>query len=181
MRNLSMFLLLTLFQLSDAFEYSYDEKGKVVFMEVINTTIGYDTLIQNVRSLGFSETEEGDNVQGFRKEASFMLYNKRISKVPHGELTYNVQIELKEDRYRYVITDLTFHEYDRNRYGRFEEKRNGQQAIEPLLNDPDKVWEKHKQTILEKMESEVYKLKRDIETVPVEEEQKDKVKINDNW
>ena len=80
-----------------------------------------------------------------------------------------------------MITDLIFHEYERNRYGRFEEKRNGQQAIEPLLNDPDKVWDKHKQTILEKMESEVHKLKREIEAIPVEEEQKSKVKVNDNW
>jgi hypothetical protein len=180
--QLAMFLLFTLSQLTGTLlEYRYDESGKIVFMEVFNTTIGYDTLVQNVENLGFEKVEEGYKEQGFSKEASFILYNKRISKVPHGRLTYNVLIEVKEDRYRYVITDLIFHEYERNRYGRYEEKRNGQMALEPLLADADKQWEKHKQTILKKMESEVAILKSEIAAIPVEKEQKSKVKINDIW
>ncbi|MTI39761.1 hypothetical protein E1140_09670 [Fulvivirga lutimaris] len=177
-----MLLLFTLSQLtSTPLEYSFDDSGKIVFMEVVSTEIGFDTLVQNVENLGFEKVQNGDEEQGFSKEASFMLYNKRISKVPHGRLTYNVQVDVKENRYRYVITDLIFHEYERNRYGRYEEKRNGQMALEPLLAEPDKQWENHKQTILKKMESEVAMLKSEIVAVPLEEEQKSEVKINDDW
>lgn len=179
--QLTMFLLFTLSQFSTTLEFSYDNKGKIVFIEVVNTTIGYDTLVQNLQNMGFEEAPEGDEKQGFGKELSFMLYNKRISKVPYGRLTYDVQVEVKENRYRYVITGFVFHEYERNRYGRHEEKRNGQMALERLLVNPDKQWEDHKQTILKKIESEVAILKSKIVAVPVEEEQKSKVKINGNW
>ena len=180
--QLTMFLLFTLSQIPNTvLEYSYDDKGRIVFMEVVNTKIGYDTLVQNAENMGYEKIQGDDEQQGFVKEASFMLYNKRISKVPHGELTYNVQIEVKERRYRYVITALVFHEYERNRYGRYEAKRNGQMALETLLAEPDKIWENHRQTILKKMESEIERLKSDMTLVPDEGEQKSKVKINDNW
>ena len=182
--QLFMILLFTFTQASGSLEYSFDESGKIVFMEVVNTKLGYDTLFQNLDNLGFDMDRNDDKgivVKTFKKAASFMLYNKRISKVPHGRLSYTLLIEVKDNRYRYLITDFVFHEYERNRYGRFEEKRNSEKAIEPLLKNPDKKWENHSQTILEKMESEITKLKEDLETIPVGEKQKKKVEFNDDW
>ncbi len=164
-------------------EYQYDENGHILFMEVVETRLVHEKLLTNASALMEAKENQTAEENGkFKKTSSFRLYKKRLGKTPHGELSYSIRLEVRENRYRYIITDFRFHPLEKNRYSRFVKTRSGPRELEPYLKEPDKTWQRHRETILTKMEQLIEDIKLQMSEESKEEEKTPpSVKIDDEW
>ncbi len=159
-------------------ELRYDENGHIVFIDIVSTDLKASHLLANAQSLKeFEQTSD----KKFIKNYVMTLYKKRLGKSPEGELTYTLSIELKENRYRYVFTDFVYHPLMRNRYGRFERKRNGSQSLEDLVSTEDKIWEGYKGKLFNKIDSSVEFLKSELTKITERPKEQQKVNLSDDW
>lgn len=164
-------------------ELKYDENGRIIFTEIITTDFEPELLLKNAqRALEVDNESVSPDQVKFNEFGSFMLYTKKLSKVPDGRIRYFLEVEVKENRYRYVITDFTFHKYERNRYGRFEELKGKEKRVETLIDNPNKDWKKHKLTIITEIEEVIDQLKEDMTiTASTEISTQEIIKLNTDW
>ena len=95
----------------------------------------------------------------------FLVYNY---KSPDGEIRYNLSIEVKDNKYRYTITDFIFYAYSRNRYGRFErEKWKPKSLDQPAVKGEQKSWENHKIKTAQKIEQLISKMSIEMVNLPI--------------
>ncbi len=181
--QLTLMMFFLLFQQNPAteLELSYNNNARIIFIEVVETNIGYDTLISNAADITRKDGENTGTGMVFTKQSSFMLYSKKLTKVPDGKLKYNLQIEVKDSKYRCIISDMVFYEYERSRYGRFVEKRNGERPVEVMLKEPSKVWKSHKESMLENFEKVIENIKNRMAMIPEMKDNDITVKLNDDW
>ena len=100
-----------------------DEHNKYIYYEVVDMAgISADSLHKNAR--GFIEhaypkgkPESPANYHALIKD-KFLTYTPLV-KHESGEITYNLNIECKDGKYRYWLTDFVFTPYERNRYGMY--------------------------------------------------------------
>lgn len=102
--------------------------------------IGKEWVVKN----GFTSIDTS-GLNEVKAENTFFVYQKGlISKQVHGKISYTFLLEVKDNKYRYTISDFTFHYYKQNR--NYEMKPTGK---EKSLNDPtakgwQKTWVQHK-------------------------------------
>jgi len=171
---ISLIILSTL-ALAQKPELPLGNNGKITFHGVVETPgLPQETLHQN--ALGFLAeikvvnqkkkedylTEEDEKVTSI---GGFLVYNY---KSPDGEIRYTITIEVKDNKYRYTITDFVFYPYTRNRYGRFErEKWQFKSLDEPVHKSNQKSWEKHKAKTGDKMERLISSMSLEMERLPI--------------
>ncbi len=83
-----------------------------------------------------------------------------------GSITYKIQVEVKEEKYRYAFTDFLYHYYSQNR--NYQMVKNGKTKF---LEDPkapgwQKLWNSHHKTITSGIESQIAALKTKMVEVP---------------
>ena len=64
---------------------------------------------------------------------SSILYAKSLGKYPEGKLSYTIKLELREERYRYVIQNFIFTPYEKNRYAKYEAVRGKFETLESMM------------------------------------------------
>jgi hypothetical protein len=165
---------------------SFDEHNKYIYYEVADMPgLSADTL--HARSLYFLKKvyprpQIKTTANTITGEGKFLTYGG-VSVLRHetGEIAYHVNIEFKDQKYRYWLTAFVFTPYQRDRYGNFVP----QQGIDIPLEDVDAK--------LEKKDAEAYlnetgtfckefgeKLKQLILKASKKEETTKKV-VTDNW
>jgi hypothetical protein len=103
-----------------------DDRGKLIYYEVVELkNVAKDSL--KLRSISYFK--RNDKALKFKKidgDTSFFATGKMIiSKTvlvmshPSGEILYNFQVEVKDGKYRFWLTDFNFIPYERDRYGNF--------------------------------------------------------------
>ncbi len=164
-------------------EYQYDENGHILFTEVVKTELSNELLLANAAAMmSLKKAEQSNTGTGkFKKTTSFKLYKKRLGKSPHGELSYTIRLEVRDSRYRYVINDFMFHPLEKNRYGRFVRAKDEAVELKKHLLKPDKTWNGHKQTILEKINKVIENIKHQMSVDLQENQGAETVKIDDEW
>jgi hypothetical protein len=107
---------------------SLDEHNKYIYYQVVDMPrLTADTL--NNRALYFFKKEYPKNkteatAEKVTGEGKFITYDGlSVLKHESGEITYQVTIECKNDKYRYWLTTFTFTPYQRDRYGSFVPQR----------------------------------------------------------
>ncbi|ETZ20484.1 hypothetical protein [Pedobacter sp. V48] len=103
-----------------------DERGKYTFLEVAELPlVKKEVMSANAKRFfkGYSKaiklsSSEGDTA--FYGKGKMVL-NKSLVGVGHptGEAKYNISLELRNGKYRLILTDFMFTPYERDRYGNF--------------------------------------------------------------
>jgi hypothetical protein len=126
---LNFFILLVCFTYANAQSESslpVDERGKLIYYEVVNLKdVSKDSL--KTRTLDY--IKKNSTLLKFEKivgdTAFFAIGKMIISKTvlvmshPSGEIMYDFQVELKQGKYRFWLTNFSFIPYQRDRYGNF--------------------------------------------------------------
>jgi hypothetical protein len=123
---------------------SFDEHNKYIYYQVVDTGgLPADSL--HARGLYFLKTEypklklkiiTGNNISG---EGKFETYSGvSVFKHESGEITYALNIEFKDKKYRYWLTGFTFTPYVRDRYGNFVPKPGIDIPLETAQSKLDK-------------------------------------------
>lgn len=102
-----------------------DERGKLIYYEVVNTSTAKELLVK--RAIVYTKEQNKDlKYKSAKGDTSIiatgkMVINKTVLVMSHpsGEILYNLQIEVKEGKYRFWLTDFNFIPYQRDRYGNF--------------------------------------------------------------
>jgi hypothetical protein len=102
---------------------SYDERGKLIYYEVVsNKTFNADTLYANAKA--FLKRKKLSSIKADKEQlvaVGKMVISKTTFKVGHpsGEVSYNFVFEIKGEKYRFWLTDFIFIPYMRDRYANF--------------------------------------------------------------
>ena len=149
-----LFILICFFQANAQTDESLplDERGKLIYYEVVTVkNIKPQTL--KVRVLNFVNKKNNDlKLKSLQGDTTFLAKGKLvISKTllvmshPSGEVQYEFQIDIKEGKYRFWLTNFSFLPYQRDRYGNFIPSTT---VGIPLENDPGKLnagqWKEYK-------------------------------------
>jgi len=102
---------------------SIDENNKYIYYQVVDRPgVSADSLHKNAvlfmndfyaKEKSLKLTNAGASVKD-----KFLTYTSLV-KHENGEMTYALNIECKDGKYRYWITDFVFTPYEKNRYGMF--------------------------------------------------------------
>lgn len=119
-----------------------DERGKFIYYEVVDAKIPKDSL--KIRAINYLKkqnkelkykTAQGDTA--FTANGK-MIINKTLLVMSHpsGEVLFDFQIEVRDGKYRFWLTDFNFIPYQRDRYGNFVASTS---VGTPLENEPGKL------------------------------------------
>ncbi|MDO3628784.1 DUF4468 domain-containing protein [Mucilaginibacter sp. BT774] len=102
---------------------SIDENNKYIYYQVVDMPgIKADSLQKNMvlfikefypKEKSLQVTNPGASVKD-----KFLTYTSLV-KHENGEMTYALNVECKDGKYRYWVTDFVFTPYEKNRYGMF--------------------------------------------------------------
>ena len=146
MKEISIFLFLIFsasFCVAQNEALLIDEQGKFIHYELIDAKgLSKNQLKETVSSF-FKKPYKDLKLRTSRGDTSFLACGKLIiSKTvmvishPSGEILFDFQTEVKEDKYRFWLTNFSFVPYQRDRYGNFVAATT--KGI-PLENNPGKL------------------------------------------
>ena len=197
--TLTTMLKITVFFITGIFNYSLpqdtpfpiNDMGKYTITEVVELHgIDKDKLFSNgetfmkkVKVLNSKKKYfkiEKENYT-IRNKGSFYVYRiGSVKKGIGGAVEYDIDLEIKDGKYRYTITNFIFNEYQRNRYGKFEPVKGKYTPLEMAVSSINKKeWEKHKQVVYDKSQELIQNLYSGM--IYDEEKKNKKAKKDDNW
>ncbi|MDB5141891.1 MAG: hypothetical protein JWQ66_604 [Mucilaginibacter sp.] len=99
---------------------SLDEHNKYIYYQVVDLPgISADSLYKNaeyfIKSV-YPKTKSIQSNNSINIKDKFLTYTSFV-KHENGEMAYTLNIECKDAKYRYWLTDFVFTPYERNRYG----------------------------------------------------------------
>ncbi|MCK5210813.1 MAG: DUF4468 domain-containing protein, partial [Cyclobacteriaceae bacterium] len=172
-------------------QFPIDDLGKYTITEVVELHgIDKDKLFLNgqkfmkkVKVLNSKKKYykiEKDNYTITNKGSFYVYRIGSVKKGIGGAVEYDINLEIKDGKYRYTITNFIFNEYQRNRYGKYEPVKGKFIPLEMEVSSINKKeWEKHKQVVFEKSLELIQNLYS--EMIYAEEKKNKKVKKDDNW
>jgi len=104
----------------------FDERGKLIYYEVIaDTKTPKDSLVSRAKAFFESDVKKykissikGDSL--LQATGKMMISKSALGMArPMGAVDYNFYVEVKEGKYRFWLTDFVFVPYMRDRYGNF--------------------------------------------------------------
>ena len=139
-----LFLLVTKTAAAQQNLLSFDEHNKYIYYQVETMPgIPFDTLIQ--RGSKFLKTSypktmvKQDNTGKTEGTGKFLVYGGlSVLKREKGEITYQVNIEYKDQKYRFWLTGFVFTPYQRDRYGNFVPQQGVDIPLEQAATKLDK-------------------------------------------
>lgn len=152
-----LFTLVKSLQAQEEAFFATDEAGKYVLAEVVDSVripkeemTGNATLFMQEHMQGV-QASAGDGVPQVTATGSFPVYKKAsLGKHQDGVINYRLIVEVKDNRYRYVIRDFVFVPYERNRYGQFEAQKGKDVPLETEVSKLNrKQWEAHRRSAFE--------------------------------
>ena len=123
---------------------SFDEHNKYIYYQVVNMpTLSADTLHE--RGVFFLKTAypktviKSSGTESLACEGKFITYGG-VSVMRHerGEIAYQVNIEFKDQKYRFWLTNFVFTPYQRDRYGNFVPQMGVEIPLETASTKLDK-------------------------------------------
>ncbi len=102
---------------------------------------------------------------------AFKVYKGQYAKHADGEISYDITLEVKEGRYRYIFTNFIFQPYALNRYGKYTAVSGIYKPLEGSAYEGNKDWNKHKLTTVEKISGLIGSLKLKMLEKPLKDNQ----------
>jgi hypothetical protein len=124
---------------------SFDEHNKYIYYQVVDMP-GFPADTLRIRGLSFikkvfpkikmKSAPADNNLNG---EGKFPIYSGVIvMKHQGGEITYSMNIEIKDEKYRYWLTGFVFTPYKRDRYDNFVPEPGLETPLESALSKYEK-------------------------------------------
>ncbi|GAB3904516.1 DUF4468 domain-containing protein [Mucilaginibacter boryungensis] len=121
-------------------QLTLDERNKYIFYQVVDKpAVSADTLfnrcLAGYRSRYLKSFSKIAVVgkQSITIKSAFIVYsNAGLTKHEDGDMAYVMNIEFKEGKYRYWLTDFVYYPYQRNRYGVSERSPGVEVPLERL-------------------------------------------------
>lgn len=198
MKNIALtssFILLYLTTIGQPSSYVLptDESGMVTFSKVVEVgNTSSEILFQNALSFLQTTVDDHENLKNgpfinddrteITLPLAYTVYNDFPIHSPHGLIKYELVVSVKDSRYRYLATGFTFHYLKRNRYGKFVEVKGKTKSLEdPDFKGKQKLWDKHRQQVAEKVQQFTQELQAAMTMLPAENSEEEIVKVDDNW
>jgi hypothetical protein len=124
---------------------SFDENNKYIYYQVADVPgLPKDTLL--VRASNFLKSEYSKFKLNHTADpgllncrGKFLVYGAGgLLKHEHGEISCSLNVECKDQKYRYWLTDFVFTPYQRDRYGSFAPEPGREIPLESALKKLDK-------------------------------------------
>jgi len=168
-------------------DYTYTPEGKLLFTEVITeegkSQSGLYKLAQDVYSeIPKRKKELEDENFSLSIEQKLTLHEKGIlSRIPYADIQFDMKLEFKNGRYRYLLSDFEFLPYERNRYGKYVVLQRKRKDLESVVDT--KEWKSHSETFLQAIEAEIAYLNMAMHGNPVSlnETNEKTVEVSDEW
>jgi hypothetical protein len=150
--------------------FPINEAGIIAYYEIIEVdSLPKDQLYLNAKKW-FSTLNRGaqtvefvlqDSVNGklVAKNVLSVFTGSGVLQKLSGKFTYNVVLEVKDTRYRYTISDLIYHEYKPDRYHNIQPTGKTQKLEESKALGWQKLWDKHRKTLDERIREDLNRLK----------------------
>ncbi|WP_316793805.1 DUF4468 domain-containing protein [Pedobacter frigoris] len=141
--GLFFLLMISLLSLGQERPLSYDERGKLIHYEVVEQ-IGVSKADLSARADRFFKQrakqiklKSGSKDTVIQADGKIVI-NKTalVLNRPSGEVKYNFNVECRDGKYRFWLTDFVFIPYQRDRYGNFVAATT---VGTPLENEPGKL------------------------------------------
>ena len=130
-------LFISFFLITQQELFPKDEFGKYTFMEVVDAPgFTQEKLFNNANSWAKETFKKPvsyrDSITwSIKARGSFIVHNVgSLKKHPDGAVEFEFTLEIKEARYRYIITNYTFIPYARDRYAQFEPQKSKSTPLE---------------------------------------------------
>jgi hypothetical protein len=146
-RTIIVIIFILLAKISSAQQQllSFDEHNKYIFYQV-NDIPGFPADSLHARGLSFLKTlvpkiklKTGSKENNISGEGKFITYNSTsLLKHESGEVNYVVNMEFKDQKYRFWLTDFTFTPYERDRYNNYVPKPGIDMPLEAAATKLDK-------------------------------------------
>jgi hypothetical protein len=119
-------------------QVTLDERNKYIFYQVVDKPgMTADTLFNRCLAgykakylKAFSKNVTVQNGSILIKSTFIVYSNAGLTKHEDGDMSYTLNIEFKEGKYRYWLTDFVYYPYQRNRYGVSERTPGVEIALE---------------------------------------------------
>jgi hypothetical protein len=170
-----------------------DESGFFTYYDIVELP-GYpsEILLKNAKDFLKEFSVRGSKKKYFEfDKQALKVINKGSYKVSNmwglgkhtdGIVMFDMNVEIKEGRYRYIITNFVFQEFKRNRYGKHEPVKGSEKPLEIEVSKLSKPqWEKHQQHTHEKIQSLIMDFKVAMASVEDKKEKNKRKKIDDDW
>ena len=193
MVKIAAFLLTSIFyySLAQDTQFHVNDLGKYTMTEVVELHgidkdklfLNGEKFIRQVKVLNskkkYYKTEKENYT--IRNRGSFYVYRiGSVKKGIGGAVEYDIDLEIKDGKYRYTITNFIFNEYKRNRYGKYVPIKGKFIPLEREVNSINKKeWKKHKQVVYEKSLELIQNLYSGM--IYTEEKKNKNVKKDNNW
>ncbi len=158
-KSILVFAVLITWQCS-AQNFPVSQNGIISYEEVVEVdSMKNGQLFSNAKKWLSSLEEEKitmtlkDSVSGhLAGTLSFFVYSQTgILKKLSGRFDYAFTIDTKDNKYRYRFTDFVFHQYQQNRNYKIVETIKTKKLEETHAAGWQKLWEKHRATVDQKM------------------------------
>ena len=142
-----------------------DEKGKITFTDVVKAdSIKAGRLYANAKNWltarGY-EIEKADSTGGqIMAKYIFPVYDKGyVSKKLNGKISCDVVIDVKDNKYRYQLSNFEFAYFKEDRNYKFSPTGKKKKLEEPLAKGWQPLWDQHKKTTENVVKTETTALK----------------------
>jgi len=171
--------------------FPINEIGKYEFSEVVELSgldkeklfINGQKFMKKVKVLNSKKkfySEEKENYT-LKNRGSFYVYRLgSVKKGIGGAVEYDLKLEIKDGKYRYILTNYIFNEYQKNRYGKYEPVKGKYTPLETEVSSLNrKEWDKQRQVVYDKSQELIQNLYG--EMIYAEEKKSKKDKKDVNW
>ena len=165
-----IFIAITSNSFGQNVEFPIDQTGKYSFTDIVDLKgMSKDQLFKNgeifIKAIKVlhSNTKlysaDKVNYQIFNRGSFYVYRLGSLKKAIAGAVEYDITLELKNDKYRYTISNFLFNEYKKNRYGKSEPIKGKYIPLEREASSWNKKeWEKQKEVVFEKTEELIVNL-----------------------
>ena len=123
-KTILFFLLITLKISAQQKQFSADDNGKFIYYEVVEKAAGKDSLMLRAKAFvqSYNKTLKKQNSTDSSITAKgVMVIDKTIlvASHPSGEVSFTLNFEARDKKYRFWLTDFEYIPYGRDRYSNY--------------------------------------------------------------
>lgn len=157
-----LFFLVSYRAIAQPVDFETDAAGKFFLQEVVEVPgMSKDRLFKNaaifLKKIKVHHSSKKYLVSDLAKDelhtkGSFYVYKLgSVKKAIAGAVMYDVKIEVKEGKYRYMINNYIFNTYKRNRYGKYGPVKGKDTPLDATVSKlNEKEWIKQRQVVYDK-------------------------------
>jgi len=160
------------------------EATEVVLAEGFSRAILFSNILPWFKTLPWSDAKLStivkDSIEGkVSADFEFLVYAQSgILRKVAGSVRYHINVETKDGKYRYSLTDFVYHYYAQNRNYQMVKTGNTKPLEETQARGWQKLWTEHRRTVFALVNHQINELKVKMVETPKPLGEKDEKKVD---